>query len=94
MTGFSRVYIDHVLNPGYCNWKRLSYALEHVLSDTGRLAADMFHKAAPEVGLLVFPDELVQTSSIMPQKRNPRDPRAHPHPGRASHANLTKCTIR
>ncbi|MFI5368867.1 MAG: lyase family protein [Spirochaetia bacterium] len=46
-------------------------ALEHVLSDTGRLAADMLHKAAPEVGLLVFPDELVQTSSIMPQKRNP-----------------------
>ena len=31
----------------------------------------MLHKAAAEVGLLVFPDDLVQTSSIMPQKRNP-----------------------
>ncbi len=31
----------------------------------------MLHKAAVEVGLLVFPDELVQASSIMPQKRNP-----------------------
>ena len=46
-------------------------ALELMLSDTGRLAADMLHKAAAEVGLLVFPDDLVQTSSIMPQKRNP-----------------------
>ena len=26
MTAFSRVYIDHVLNPGYRNWKRLYYA--------------------------------------------------------------------
>jgi argininosuccinate lyase len=46
-------------------------ALQLILSDTGRLAADMIHKAAAEVGLLVFPDDLVQTSSIMPQKRNP-----------------------
>ena len=46
-------------------------ALQLILSDTGRLATDMLHKAAAEVGLLVFPDDLVQTSSIMPQKRNP-----------------------
>lgn len=46
-------------------------ALQLILSDTGRLAADMLHKAAADVGILVFPDELVQTSSIMPQKRNP-----------------------
>jgi len=46
-------------------------ALQLILSDIGRLAADMLHKAAAEVGLLVFPDDLVQTSSIMPQKRNP-----------------------
>ena len=46
-------------------------ALQLILSDTGRLASDMIHKAAAEVGLLVFPDDLVQKSSIMPQKRNP-----------------------
>ena len=46
-------------------------ALQLILSDAGRLATDMIHKAAAEVGLLVFPDDLVQTSSIMPQKRNP-----------------------
>ena len=32
---------------------------------------DLSHKASCEVGLLSFPDELVQVSSIMPQKRNP-----------------------
>ena len=46
-------------------------ALQLILSDTGRLVTDMIHKAAAEVGLFVFPDDLVQTSSIMPQKRNP-----------------------
>lgn len=46
-------------------------ALQLILSDAGRLAADMIHKAAAEVGLFVFPDDLVQKSSIMPQKRNP-----------------------
>jgi argininosuccinate lyase len=50
---------------------RPAQVLEGIFSDTGRLAADMLHKAAVEVGLLVFPDDLVQTSSIMPQKRNP-----------------------
>jgi argininosuccinate lyase len=50
---------------------RPARALELILSDMGRLAVDMLHKAAVEVGLFVFPDDLVQTSSIMPQKRNP-----------------------
>jgi argininosuccinate lyase len=50
---------------------RPAQSLQLILSDAGRLAADMLHKAAAEVGLLVLPDDLVQSSSIMPQKRNP-----------------------
>ena len=50
---------------------RPASALRLVLSDLTRLAADLLHKASCEVGLIEFPDELVQSSSIMPQKRNP-----------------------
>jgi len=39
--------------------------------DLSRFAQDVLHKASCEVGILNFPDELVQISSIMPQKRNP-----------------------
>ncbi len=46
-------------------------ALEELLLDLTRIAADILHKASSEVGLLRFPDELIQVSSIMPQKRNP-----------------------
>lgn len=46
-------------------------ALEELLLDLTRIAADILHKASSEVGLLSFPDELIQVSSIMPQKRNP-----------------------
>lgn len=46
-------------------------ALGALMSDMGRFAADLLHKASCEVGLFVFPDDLVQISSIMPQKRNP-----------------------
>ncbi len=42
-----------------------------ILNDITRLMADMGHKASCEVGMFSFPDELVQVSSIMPQKRNP-----------------------
>lgn len=45
--------------------------LKSVLIDVTRLMADLSHKASCEVGMLDFPDELVQVSSIMPQKRNP-----------------------
>jgi argininosuccinate lyase len=41
------------------------------LTDIGRYIADLHHKASCEVGILEFPDPLVQISSIMPQKRNP-----------------------
>ncbi|QQO08345.1 lyase family protein [Breznakiella homolactica] len=46
-------------------------ALKLLLTDIGRYMADMGHKASCEVGILWFPDSLVQISSIMPQKRNP-----------------------
>jgi argininosuccinate lyase len=48
-----------------------SHALGSIMGDLGRFAADLLHKASCEVGLYNFPDELVQVSSIMPQKRNP-----------------------
>jgi argininosuccinate lyase len=46
-------------------------AIGQLLTDIGRFTADMLHKASCEVGILDFPDSLVQISSIMPQKRNP-----------------------
>ena len=46
-------------------------ALRTLMQDLGRFAADLSHKASCEVGLYDFPDDLVQISSIMPQKRNP-----------------------
>ncbi len=46
-------------------------SLQTLMIDIGRFAADLLHKASFEVGLYQFPDELVQVSSIMPQKRNP-----------------------
>ncbi len=46
-------------------------SLQGLMIDVGRFTADLLHKASSEVGLYRFPDELVQISSIMPQKRNP-----------------------
>ena len=45
--------------------------LRTILLDLTRLLMDLSHKASCEVGILAFPDDLVQVSSIMPQKRNP-----------------------
>ncbi len=45
--------------------------IRNLMIDIGRFAADLLHKASSEVGLYRFPDDLVQVSSIMPQKRNP-----------------------
>jgi len=50
---------------------RPAQALRILMQDLGRFAADLLHKASGEVGLFDFPDNLVQISSIMPQKRNP-----------------------
>ncbi len=41
------------------------------LNDLTRFVEDILHKSSFEVGILSYPDELVQMSSIMPQKRNP-----------------------
>jgi argininosuccinate lyase len=41
------------------------------LNDLTRFIEDMIHKSSYEVGILSYPDDLVQISSIMPQKRNP-----------------------
>ena len=46
-------------------------AIGQLLGDIGRFTTDLLHKASCEVGILDFPDSLVQISSIMPQKRNP-----------------------
>lgn len=46
-------------------------ACSSLMTDITRFAADLGHKASCEVGMVTFPDELVQVSSIMPQKRNP-----------------------
>ncbi|WP_448535453.1 argininosuccinate lyase [Pseudothermotoga sp.] len=53
-------WINMALNP-----------LKVLASDLSRFAQDVLHKASCEVGIFNFPDELVQISSIMPQKRNP-----------------------
>ena len=46
-------------------------AIGQFLTDISRYTADILHKASCEVGIMDFPDSLVQISSIMPQKRNP-----------------------
>ncbi|MYH56883.1 MAG: argininosuccinate lyase [Boseongicola sp. SB0675_bin_26] len=46
-------------------------AIKLVFLHLGRVAQDMAHWSAFEVGQLHVPDSLVQVSSIMPQKRNP-----------------------
>ncbi|MGB9820261.1 MAG: argininosuccinate lyase [Pseudothermotoga sp.] len=46
-------------------------AMKILMSDLTRLVQDFIHKSSCEVGILQFPDDLVQISSIMPQKRNP-----------------------
>jgi argininosuccinate lyase len=50
---------------------RPAAALEELLRDYTRIAADLLHKASSEVGIVSFPDSLIQISSIMSQKRNP-----------------------
>jgi argininosuccinate lyase len=54
------------------NWINMALDPLKVLAiDLSRFAQDVLHKASCEVGIFSFPDELVQISSIMPQKRNP-----------------------
>ncbi len=48
-----------------------SSCLKMLMSDLTRLSQEFIHKSSCEIGIFQFPDELVQISSIMPQKRNP-----------------------
>jgi argininosuccinate lyase len=72
LLGFEGLVVNTYQAISTSHWLvRPATALEDFLRDLLRVAADLFHKSSCEVGLLVFPDALVQTSSIMPQKRNP-----------------------
>lgn len=48
-----------------------SSCLKILMNDLTRFTQEFIHKSSCEVGIFQFPDELVQISSIMPQKRNP-----------------------
>jgi len=72
LLGFSRLAVNTYQAISSSHWlQRPAQALSMIMSDVGRFAADLLHKASCEVGLYEFPDDLVQVSSIMPQKRNP-----------------------
>ncbi len=54
---------DHVLE--------LLAGLAIMMSTLSRLAADVIHGSSDEVGVFTYPDEFADTSSAMPQKKNP-----------------------
>ncbi|OHD23976.1 MAG: hypothetical protein A2Y38_03095 [Spirochaetes bacterium GWB1_59_5] len=70
--GFSCFIVNTYEAISTSHWlTRPAAAIEALMQDCTRLAADLSHKASCEVGIVTFPDTLVQSSSIMPQKRNP-----------------------
>jgi len=70
--GFSGFIINTYEAISTSHWlTRPAAAVEALMQDCTRLVADLLHKASCEVGIVTFPDALVQSSSIMPQKRNP-----------------------
>jgi argininosuccinate lyase len=72
LLGFSHPMANTYQAISSSRWLQVSaHALAVIMTDVGRFAADLLHKASCEVGLYDFPDDLVQVSSIMPQKRNP-----------------------
>lgn len=72
LLGFSGIVANTYRAISSTHWlTRPAAALEELLCDYARLAADLLHKSSSEVSLLNFPDTLIQISSIMPQKRNP-----------------------
>ncbi len=48
-----------------------SVSVQSIMLLLTRIIADISHKASTEVAMLDFPDDIVQISSIMPQKKNP-----------------------
>ncbi len=72
LLGFSHLMVNTYQAISSSRWLQVpAQALSVIMTDIGRFAADLLHKASCEVGLYDFPDDLVQVSSIMPQKRNP-----------------------
>jgi argininosuccinate lyase len=72
LLGFEDILINSYGAISTSHW--LSFPASEIrlfLLDLGRFIADLYHKASCEVGIIDFPDSLVQISSIMPQKRNP-----------------------
>lgn len=54
------------------HWMSLpSSCLKVLMNDLTRFVQEIVAKSSCEVGIFQFPDDLVQVSSIMPQKRNP-----------------------
>lgn len=47
------------------------HALQHIMLDMNKLAADMMLFSTSEFGFISFPDGFLTGSSIMPQKKNP-----------------------
>lgn len=72
LLGFSAYAVNTYQAISTGHWlERPAQAVQLLMVDISRCIADILHKASCEVGLVVFPDDLVQVSSIMPQKRNP-----------------------
>lgn len=72
LLGFEKYIINTYQAISTSHWLvSCALSLQNLMIDVGRFTADLLHKASSEVGLYRFPDELVQISSIMPQKRNP-----------------------
>lgn len=72
LLGFARPLVNSYRAISTSHWlTRPASAGAGLMTDLTRFAMDLGHKASCEVGIIEFPDELVQISSIMPQKRNP-----------------------
>lgn len=72
LLGFSEYAVNTYQAISTGHWlERPAQTVQLLMIDIGRFVTDILHKASCEVGLIVFPDDLVQVSSIMPQKRNP-----------------------
>ena len=72
LLGFRGLVMNSYMAISTSHWLTApSAAVAALMTDITRFAADLGHKASSEVGIVTFPDELVQISSIMPQKRNP-----------------------
>ncbi|ABV33678.1 argininosuccinate lyase [Pseudothermotoga lettingae] len=70
--GFNRPLENSYQAISTSHWITLPGALlRNLMIDITRFIQDIMHKSSSEVGVLQFPNELVQISSIMPQKRNP-----------------------